>query len=86
MVESPLKKPGIVQRLGSRLCGLVCGTGCLLKRALCALVPSMATITTLPALAIMLAMPVVLNEMCTKVSEVHSSRLCFVLFVFSVLC
>ncbi|KAG0700699.1 Lamin-B receptor [Chionoecetes opilio] len=52
--------------LGSRLCGLPCKLGSLLKGVLCALIPSLATLLTLPAMAIMLAMPVVLNEMCTK--------------------
>lgn len=61
-----VKQPGVVRRLGSLLCGVACGTGCMLKRALCALVPSMATVINLPTLLIMLAMPVVLNEMCTK--------------------
>lgn len=63
--EDTVKRQG----LGSRMCGVVCGLGSVLKRALCSLVPSLATVITVPAMAIMLAMPVVLNEMCTKVGE-----------------
>lgn len=57
-----VKRPGV----GSKLCGVACGLGKLVKGLLRALVPSVATITTVPALVIMLALPVVLNEMCTK--------------------
>lgn len=73
VTEEPVKRQGLGSRLcgftcslGGRLCGLACSVGSIMKSVLCALVPSMATVITLPAIVLMLAMPVVLNEMCTK--------------------
>lgn len=52
---------------GSRLCGLTCSIGSYIKSGISAIVPSLATLKTVPAVVIMISLPFILTEMCTKV-------------------
>lgn len=56
------------QTLGSRLCGLTSCVGGCLKSAACAITPSLATVKALIGSLLIVALPFICNELCTKVS------------------
>lgn len=63
VIETVVASPS----LGSRMCGFTCSIGTGIKAIIRALVPAWETIKTVPAIMIMMMMPIILNESCTKV-------------------